>query len=168
MGRNVGFWVVWLFQKFTIPLTVASSYFRVFSQPGVAGRCSVCLRPSLPPFLRGAVYSGGEKPVTENHAILVQLHPIRVSGRHVPASAIMPPSLPLNTLHWWTPSTPPPAFVVTCHWAPCLSPPLLANLPLCRLTSVKGRSSHVLPYSAACDTSRSGFPELSAMDAGAG
>lgn len=57
---------------------------RASPQPGVADRCPVCLGAALLPCLRGAVHSGGEEYVPENHAVLFQLHPIRVSGPRAP------------------------------------------------------------------------------------
>lgn len=82
MGRDIGLGPVWFLQQFIISLTLAPSAFRVFSQPGLAGRCSVRLWASLPPCLRGPVYPGREKLVPEDHAVLFQLRPVWVSGPH--------------------------------------------------------------------------------------
>lgn len=100
----------WFFSHLGFPAVyccsnICFSLFHVFSQPGIAARCSVCLRASLPPCLQGAVYSGGEKFVTENHAVLFQLPPVWVSGPHARGCPWAAPALAENkaTLGTWAP-----------------------------------------------------------------
>lgn len=130
----------------------------MFPQPGLAGRCSVCLRASLLLCLRGAVHSGGEKPVTENHAVLFELHPIRVSGPHGPTAAITPASLP----------NPPRCcghlLLVSLSRSPSFSP----NHVFVGSSWCREASTHTLPYSATFSGFRSGFLNLSTADVGAG
>lgn len=64
----------------------------VLPQPGTADRRPVCLRAAFPPCLRGAVHSGGEAHGTESHAVLLQLHPIRVSGPGAVGAHPAPPN----------------------------------------------------------------------------